>query len=84
WTVIIDRSGMESVENGGGRPARYALARRRVVIFFGRVLYKPVIASVEDDEFRARFPMAPVTDGLGKDKLTLARRSDGFHRSAPW
>jgi hypothetical protein len=24
----------ESVENGGGRPARYALARRRVVIFF--------------------------------------------------
>jgi len=31
--VIIDRSGMESVENGGGRPARYTLARRRVVIF---------------------------------------------------
>ena len=32
-----------SVENGGGRPARYALARRRVVIFFGRVLHKSII-----------------------------------------
>ncbi len=33
---------------------------------------------------RARFPTVTVTDGLGNDKLTLARQSDGFHRSAPW
>jgi|GEM_PF-3967014 hypothetical protein len=33
----------ESVENGGGLPARNALALRRVVIFFGRVLYKSII-----------------------------------------
>ena len=29
-----ERPVSRSVENGGGRPARYALARRRVVIFF--------------------------------------------------
>ena len=33
-SLVMDRSGMESVENGGGRPARYALARHREVIFF--------------------------------------------------
>jgi hypothetical protein len=47
WTVIIDRSGMESVENGGGRSARYALAGRRVVIFFGKVLDKSIIRKNE-------------------------------------
>gem|GEM_PF-3211518 len=37
-SLVMDsdhRQVRKSVENGGGRPARYALARRRVVIFFG-------------------------------------------------
>jgi hypothetical protein len=33
-----------------GRPARYALAQRRVVIFFGKVLYKSIIRGLRNSK----------------------------------